>query len=285
MSKKLLPTDEEEIDHFLDMILDEDIGRGDITTTLALPNSPQVTFIIQPREAMVLSGVTLVKRLLERFSDQIYISCEAEDGEEIDAGRPIIKGQGKAHIVFMLERVILNLLQHMSGIASFTHAFVNEVHGTTATIIDTRKTIPGLRLIQKMAVIDGGGRNHRMRLDDGVLLKDNHLSALNEPIKATLERIRESLPLLTAIEVECESIDAVKEALKAGADIIMLDNMSIHEMTEAVRIVEGKVPLEASGNISLQNVKEVAMTGVDYISIGKLTHSAPAKDIGLDVIG
>lgn len=283
--KRILPIEEEELDQLLDLALAEDIGRGDLTSLYALDKDTQVTFVVRTRQAMTASGISVVMRLIERFEDEIYVNPTAEDGTQLEANANLLKGQGNAQCVFMIERVILNILQHMGGIATHTRKFVDAVSDTSAVIVDTRKTTPGLRLIEKMAVVDGGGRNHRMRLDDGVLLKDNHLSLLKRPLKESIAIIRESLPLLTAIEVECESLSAVKEALAAGADIIMLDNMGLKEMEEAVKFIDDKVPIEASGNVSLDNVAAIAKTGVDYISIGKLTHSSPAVDIGLDVIG
>jgi nicotinate-nucleotide pyrophosphorylase (carboxylating) len=188
---------------------------------------------------------------------------------------------GRAREILTAERTALNLLQHMSGIATLTAQYVDKITGTNCQLLDTRKTTPGLRMLEKHAVVSGGGRNHRLALDGGVLIKDNHIAVCGN-LTAAIKRAKAKVPVLTKIEVECDRLDQVEEALAAGADILMLDNMSPEALRQAVKIVDGKIPLEASGGITLETIREIAETGVDFISVGRITQSAPAADIGLD---
>jgi len=268
-----------EIDRIIETALAEDIGKGDITTNALIDSGTTAKFSFVSREDIILCGLPVITRIFDKFA--ITQSGNHKDGDKILAGETLLKITGEGRAILTVERVSLNLLQHMSGIATLTHKYVERVKHTKAKILDTRKTMPGLREIEKYAVGIGGGQNHRMRLDDGVLIKDNHITICGG-VKEALKRARKNLPGIK-IEIECESLEQVKAALENGADILLLDNMKPALLKEIVALVKGQIPLEASGGINLDNVKQIAETGVDFISIGALTHSAPNADIGLDM--
>jgi len=272
------------VDRIIENALEEDIGRGDITSFLTIQDNVSVNYQICAREEMVVCGVAIVKHVFDKVSVDKQV-VHHKDGEVAKAGDRLISGTGNAKDIFAVERVGLNILQHMSGIATLTNKFVKQVKGTKAKILDTRKTIPGIRELQKYAVRIGGGYNHRFRLDDGILIKDNHIAVCGS-VSEALKRARNEISTVarTRIEIECDNLDQVKEAYMAGADIIMLDNMPINDIKQAVKIVEGKVPLEVSGGVNIDNIKQIAETGVDFISIGSLTHSVKSVDIGLDIL-
>ncbi|MCD6034378.1 MAG: nicotinate-nucleotide pyrophosphorylase [Rickettsiales bacterium] len=275
-----------DIDRIINAALAEDIGQGDITSNATLPRGAQCHFAIRAREACIVSGIEIAARLLMRTTpgeSAPQIKINVTDGTHAQAGTTLLEGAGLASLIFRLERVALNLMQHMSGIATLTGRYVEAIAGTDVILLDTRKTTPGLRVLDKYAVRCGGAQNQRMRLDDAVLIKDNHIAVCGGVIKA-IEKARAYVPASIRIEVECDTLDQVDEAVRAGADIIMLDNMDIPTMREAVKRVAGKVPLEASGNVTLERIRLIAETGVQYISVGRITHSAPSVDIGLDVI-
>lgn len=267
----------------LSQALAEDIGRGDITSNLILETETQAEFVISNRSPLVICGLNLAIRIFDHVDMNVKTYSAFADGNLAEAGAVLLSGSGSAKSILAAERTALNLLQHLSGIATLTRSYVEKISGTNATILDTRKTLPGLRDLQKYAVKTGGGRNHRLRLDDGVLIKDNHISVCGS-ITEAVRRARAGAPSLTKIEVECDTLAQVEEALSVKADVIMLDNMTNDQLREAVKIVNGRVLLEASGNVSMETVRAIAETGVDFISIGKLTHSAPACDIGLDIV-
>lgn len=263
--------------------LAEDIGAGDITTQLLIPETLRARLAFVAREPLVCCGLeTVVIRVFSELSPDIEFEALCQDGERVKTGETLAIVEGLARPLLTAERTALNLLQRMCGVATLTSRYVEAVHGTGTTILDTRKTMPGLRELDKYAVRAGGAQNHRMRLDDMILIKDNHI-ALAGGLMQAVSRARGGALHGMQIEVECETLLQVDEALGAGADRIMLDNMSPGTMQQAVAKVAGKVPLEASGNVSLETVAAIAGTGVDYISVGKLTHSALAVDIGLDV--
>lgn len=262
----------------IEAALAEDIPDLDITSSLI--EDCEVNFTINAREDMVLCGIPLISQILDEYD--IDYKVQYEEGDLIHKGFKIISGTGSLYNVFAVERTVLNFLQHMCGIATLTKQFVDLVKGTNVKILDTRKTLPGLRAVQKYAVRVGGGYNHRFSLSDGVLIKDNHIAMSN--IEDLIKRAKMLTPSLTKIEVECDTIEQVKEAMKHDPDIIMLDNMSVDQIKEAVKLVAKRIKLEVSGGVSLENVKEIAKTGVDYISIGRLTHSVRAIDIGLDIL-
>lgn len=264
--------------------LQEDIGSGDITSNAVIADGVQARFAFTARESLVVAGASLLAPIFGMLDATVLCEIYAEDGEEMPAGSRIALIDGPARSLLAGERTALNILQRMCGVATLTSRYVEAIEGTSARIVDTRKTIPGWRHMDKYAVACGGGHNHRIGLYDGVLIKDNHI-AIAGSITLAVERARAETPLLTKIEVECDTIQQVKEAVAASADIILLDNMTLDMLREGVAIARAShIQTEASGNVSLDTVREIAETGVDYISVGKLTHSAPAIDIGLDAV-
>jgi len=262
--------------------LEEDIGSGDITTSLVIPQSHESTGLIVAKESFILAGMPFAMEVYNIISESVTFEPLIEDGTRVKKGDIVAEINGKTSAILKGERLALNILQRLSGIATLTNKFVQKVKGTKAKILDTRKTTPCMRYMEKYAVRVGGGRNHRFGLYDGILIKDNHIEAAGD-IKRAIELAKEGRHL-SKIEVEAETLKEVKDALEAGADIIMLDNMPINEIKEAVRIVKGRVLLEVSGNVSLENVREIAETGVELISVGAITHSAPASDISMKII-
>jgi len=262
----------------------EDVGSGDVTGG-ALPEDMVVRWHIEAQSDGVLSGVAIAEYLLAPYNNDpeaAFIEVHRADGEYVTRGEKIIGGLTLARRAMMAERTALNFLMHMSGIATLTDQFVRRVEGTNAKIVDTRKTLPLLRSLQKYAVRCGGGHNHRMGLYDGAMLKDNHIAAAGSIPKA-IETLRGYLSHMTKIEVECESLEQVDEAVEAGADVVLLDNMDPFMMREAVKKHKGKCLFEASGGINLDTVRGVAQTGVDIISVGALTHSAPAMSFHMEL--
>jgi nicotinate-nucleotide pyrophosphorylase (carboxylating) len=270
------------IDQIIALALAEDIGTGDITSNITIPADKTAEFVINAREEMVICGVDVACRVFKTVNKDIKLTRHFKDGDIAKAGDDIISGSGNACAILAAERVALNLLRQMSGVATHTRKFVEAVAGTKAKILDTRKTIPGLRYLQKYAVKTGGGQNHRYCLDDMILIKDNHISVCGGILPA-LKKAKEQAPKGMKIEVECDTLEQVEQAVEGQADIILLDNMDIATLKQAIALVDGKIPLEASGNINLKTVAEIAKTGVDFISAGILTHSALSVDIGLDI--
>lgn len=272
------------MDPFIKLALKEDIGRGDITSLLTIPKNTQARFQIRAREPMILCGAPIAVNVFRHLSKKLSLHVPFPEGTKLKAGDVLLEGQGNVHVILAGERVALNLLRISCGVATITHRFVEEIASTKAQILDTRKTIPNLRILQKYAVTVGGGKNHRFGLDDAILIKDNHISAagsLTEAVKrAKFSRKR---PASMKIEVECDTLGQVQEALAIGVDIILLDNMDKATLTKAVSLVKGQIPLEASGNVNLDTVLGIAKTGVDFISVGMITHSTPNVDIGLDI--
>jgi nicotinate-nucleotide pyrophosphorylase (carboxylating) len=263
--------------------LDEDIGSGDITTDSALRGDETGLARATAKTGMVVAGIDLFGDVFLALDPTLGFAARKQDGQEAREGELLAEVSGRLASILTAERVALNLFQRMSGIATMTRRYVEALKGTHAKILDTRKTAPGLRIIDKYAVRTGGGRNHRFALFDGVLIKDNHIAAAGG-IGPAIERVRDRVPHTLKIEVEVTSIAELEEALAAGADAVMLDNMGLTEMAAAVRRVGGKIPVEASGNMTLERVRSVAGTGVDLISVGALTHSVIAADISLNVI-
>ncbi len=267
----------------LDLIkraLEEDAGNGDITTTSTIPEGAVAYGKYIAKEDGVLCGMPVVRAVFDELDESIELCVNFPEGAHFKKGDVLAEVKGNARSVLTGERVGLNLLQHMSAIATKTNEAVAKVEGYKAKITDTRKTTPGLRYLEKLAVRVGGGTNHRYNLSDGVLIKDNHIVAAGS-ITAAVTAARNAVPHTLKIEVEVETFDQLHEALEAGADIIMLDNMSCEDMKKAVEIVDGRAYLEASGNMGERELSEVAATGVDIISIGALTHSVKALDISL----
>jgi nicotinate-nucleotide pyrophosphorylase (carboxylating) len=270
------------VERLIDSALAEDIGFCDLTSELVIPATARAELALNARQDIVLAGIDVAARVFGRRAGCV-VDLRASDGDRVGSGAMMARIAGPARALLAVERTALNFLQHLSGIATLTAQYVERLAGTRSVLIDTRKTTPGLRALEKHAVQLGGGRNHRLRLDDGVLIKDNHISVCGS-IAEALRRAREGAPVLTKIEVECDTLDQVKEALASGADMILLDNMSLDDMRRAVALSAGRVPLEASGGVRLETVRAIAETGVDFISVGRITQSAPAVDIGLDAI-
>jgi nicotinate-nucleotide pyrophosphorylase (carboxylating) len=270
------------IDEAVHRALAEDVGKGDLTSNALIPEDAHTEGIIYSKDSGVLAGMPVARRVFELLDPEVEIEQELKDGSTLVPGSVIARIRGKGRAVLTGERTALNFLQRLSGVATATADLVKILEGTGAHLVDTRKTTPGLRLLEKYAVRIGGGCNHRLGLDDGVLIKDNHIKAAGG-ITEAVRCAKEQIPHTIKIEVEVESIDQIHEALDAGADIIMLDNMPPALMRDAVKITAGKVPLEASGGITRETIREVAETGVDLISVGAVTHSARALDISLDI--
>ena len=282
---RMEPLSSEEIQLAVQASLAEDLGPGDVTTLSTVPPHAQATAVISAREPLVVAGLAFARQAFRSLSMEIDLVEQCSDGEKLPPGRSLLNVRGQARAILTAERVALNFLQRLSGIATLTRTFVDAIAGSKAQILDTRKTTPGWRRFEKYAVACGGGRNHRMGLFDLVLIKDNHLLALRDEqpnaIAAAVARARAAYPNLQ-VEVEADTIEQVRHATEAGADIILLDNMNTDDLRAAVKIAAGRAKLEASGGVNLNTVRGIAETGVDYISVGALTHSARAIDIGLD---
>ena len=265
----------------IDRALKEDIGSGDLSTRI-LPENLTGLAKIYAKQKGVVAGLWLVEQVFQRVDPRIKIHRLAEDGDEVNIGGVVLELSGPLGSILQGERTALNFLQHLSGIATATKRAVAQVSGLSVSIVDTRKTLPGWRTLQKYAVRVGGGQNHRFGLYDAVMLKDNHLAAVGGLTEA-VKRIKAQIGHMTKIEVECESIEQVKEAVTCGVDVIMLDNMDLVEMREAVQYIDRRAIVEASGGMGEERLREVAETGVDVISIGALTHSVKALDFSLDL--
>jgi nicotinate-nucleotide pyrophosphorylase (carboxylating) len=265
----------------IDLWLQEDIGYGDLTVQLMIDADAQAHFHMNAREPMHVAGIEVAADVFRRYDPRLTLDVLVKDGSVVAKGTPLMKVAGPAQGILTAERVALNIVQRLSGIATETAKYVDIIKHTKARLIDTRKTTPGLRMLEKHAVTCGGGLNHRLGLDNGVMIKDNHIAVCGS-IALAVERARRQLPTLTKLEVECDRLAQVEEALAAKADVIMLDNMSVADMRTAVAFVAGRVPLEASGGIRFHTIKAIAETGVDYISTSQITQSAAAVDIGLD---
>jgi len=262
--------------------LEEDDAKHDITTAATIVSDRRARCRLVARKAGVISGLELAREAFSQLDKAVTIRTEHEDGTRIKPETPVMFLSGHARGLLSAERVALNFVQRLSGIASLTARYVEAIAGTGAHILDTRKTTPGWRRLEKYAVRCGGGLNHRFYLSSGVLIKDNHLAAVDGDIALAVKRARAVAPEGIKIEVECDRVEQVSVAIDAGADVIMLDNMGVTDLREAVTLVDGRAVTEASGGVSLDTVRSIAETGVDWISVGALTHSAPALDLALD---
>lgn len=274
------------IDDIILRALAEDAPWGDVTSEVFLPRSARAVAHLVPREAGVLSGIHVFARVFELVDAACTVELRAEDGDRIAPKQVLARVEGSAHSVLRAERIALNLSQRMTGIATQTARYVEAVAGTAARIVDTRKTTPGLRYLERQAVRDGGGRNHRYSLSDAVLAKDNHLAVLAAQgigLGESIRRARATLGHTTRLEVEVDRLDQIEEVVSAGVDTIMLDNFTPTMLVDGVAIVAGRALVEASGGVTLDTVAEIAATGVDLISVGALTHSVRSLDLGLDV--
>ncbi|ACH39333.1 quinolinate phosphoribosyltransferase, decarboxylating [Citrifermentans bemidjiense Bem] len=269
-----------QIDKIIDNALAEDIHTGDITTLSVLRKPRQMRARLVAKEPMVLAGIAVAERVFSRIDASVSFKAEFSDGDSLAKGDVIARMEGNAASLLQGERVSLNLLQRMCGIATQTAAYVKELEGTGARVVDTRKTTPGLRVLEKYSVRVGGGTNHRTGLYDGVLIKENHIAAAGGILQA-VSAARAYIAHTLKVEVETENLDQVAQAVEAGADIIMLDNMGLEEMTKAVQMIGKRALVEASGGVNLQTIKSIAQTGVDIISVGALTHSVRATDISM----
>ena len=260
--------------------LQEDITGEDVTTNAILPEDCQGEAELLCKQDGIIAGLDVFARAFTLLDDKVWFEFFVKDGDEVHKGKKLAKVVGSIRAILSAERVGLNYLQRMSGIATYTHQVVSLLAGTGITLVDTRKTTPNMRVFEKYAVTVGGGKNHRYNLSDGVLLKDNHISAAGGVAKA-IALAKAYAPFVRKIEVETETLDMVREAVEAGADIIMLDNMSHDMMKEAVTLIDGRAETECSGNVTKENIAALADIGVDYISSGALTHSAPILDLSL----
>ncbi len=268
------------VDELIKNALSEDIGTGDITTVSCIKEDAVSRGAFRAKEFGVVCGMDILTRVFALIDSDVVVKPLKKDGDAVERGDVIAEISGPSRSILSGERVALNLVQRLSGIATRTYEAVQQVKGTKAVIADTRKTTPGLRVLEKYAVKTGGGSNHRFNLSDGVLIKDNHIRAAGG-IKNAVEAVRKNAPHTLKIEVETETMDEIREALEAKADIIMLDNMTVAQMAEAVKYIAGRALVEASGNMGERDLRSVAETGVDIISIGALTHTVKAMDISL----
>jgi len=262
--------------------LKEDDAKHDITTAATVVSDRRARCRLVARQTGVISGLALAREAFEQLDKAVTIRADHEDGARVKPQTPVMFLSGHARGLLSAERVALNFVQRLSGIATLTARFVEAIVGTGAHILDTRKTTPGWRRLEKYAVRCGGGLNHRMYLSSGVLIKDNHLAAVDGDIALAVKRARAVAPEGIKVEVECDRLDQVRAAIDAGADIIMLDNMGLADLRQAVQLVDGRAVTEASGGVNLDTVRAIAETGVNWISVGALTHSAPALDLALD---
>ncbi len=269
------------VNRLIDLWFAEDIGHGDITSLTMIDAEATGAFAMNARQPIAVAGIEVAAACFRRYDPTLEVEITAKDGARVAPKTTLLKVKGKARSLLTVERTALNIVQHLSGIATETARWMDEIKGTKAKLIDTRKTTPGLRALQKHAVVCGGGANHRLGLDSGVMIKDNHIAVCGSIAKA-VERARAGAPALVKIEVECDRVEQVKEAVAARADVIMLDNMSLADMRTAVKLVDGRIPLEASGGVKFDTVRAIAETGVDFISSSKMIQGSPAVDVGLD---
>jgi nicotinate-nucleotide pyrophosphorylase (carboxylating) len=269
------------LDDFVTRVLAEDLGNGrDVTSTACIDPGARFRAEMNCREPIAVAGIEIAAAFFRHLDEGVAIETMVRDGDRVSAGAVLMRLEGNARAMLTAERSALNTLQHLSGIATLARRYVDAIEGTGAVLLDTRKTVPGLRLLEKYAARMGGARNHRLRLDDGVLIKDNHV-AVNGGVAEAVRRVKQASTGLQ-IQVEVDKVAQIEPALAAGAERLLLDNMTNDELREAVRIVGGRVPLEASGGVNLETIRGIAETGVHFISVGRITQSAPAVDIGLD---
>jgi nicotinate-nucleotide pyrophosphorylase (carboxylating) len=267
------------VKHFIETVLAEDVGQGDITSHAVIPEHAVFQGAMCARQDMVVAGLPMALELVRTVAPHARATPKAFDGEQVKAGNVLAELSGPARGLLTAERTALNIVQHLSGIATITRAYVDRIQGTGAILLDTRKTIPGLRVFAKYATRMGGAQNHRMRLDSAVLIKDNHIAVCGG-VKQAVELARAAG--LSPVEVEVETLEQVTEAMDAGADRLLLDNMDVPTLRRAVTAIDGRAQSEASGGINLDTIRDIAETGVNFISVGRITQSAPAVDIGLD---
>jgi nicotinate-nucleotide pyrophosphorylase (carboxylating) len=276
------PLTHDQLSSFVRSALEEDQAFNDVTTIATVLSSRRARAALVARQAGVISGVPLALEAFRLLDPKISMRVDAEDGTRVEKGGTVIYISGHARALLSAERTALNFMQRMSGIATLTSKFVDAVKGTKARILDTRKTTPGWRRLEKYAVRSGGGVNHRLDLARAVLIKDNHLKAVDGDVGVAVRRTREIAPPGAKVEVECDTLEQVREAIEAGADEVLVDNMPLDAIREAVEMARGRATVEASGGVTIDNVRAIAETGVDFISVGALTHSPPAMNLALD---
>lgn len=280
---------EKNLKKIITIALEEDAVFNDVTSDLTIPKNSVVAFEIKPREEIIFCGKDVILEVFlqlkknKKFrNSKLDLKIFAKDGEKLKAGKSIASGFGDAKLIFAAERVALNLIQHLSGVATLTQKFVQKLDNKKIKILDTRKTLPGLRALEKYAVAAGGGKNHRFNLSDMILIKDNHIAAAGN-IKNAISSARKSAKKLK-VEIECDTVEQVSEAIKSKPDIIMLDNMNLAEIKKSITLIKKKSQIEISGGINLDNIKNFSKLEIDFVSIGSLTHSARSVDIGLDIV-
>ena len=272
-----------DLDDFVQRVLAEDLGTGgDVTSKATISEGARFTAEMNCREPIVAAGLDIAIAFFRKLDPAVQVEKLVNDGDQVEAGGVLLRLEGKAREMLTAERSALNTLQHLSGIATLTRRYVDKIAGTGAILLDTRKTIPGLRGLEKYAARMGGAQNHRMRLDDGLLIKDNHVAVAGGVAEAV--RAAKAFESGLQIQVEVDRLEQIEPALAAGADRLLLDNMKPDVLRQAVALVAGRVPLEASGGVNLETIRGIAETGVNYISVGRITQSAPAVDIGLDYV-
>jgi nicotinate-nucleotide pyrophosphorylase (carboxylating) len=270
-----------DLDEFIGRVLAEDLGRGgDVTSNATIAEDARFTATMNARQKIVVAGIEIASGFFRKLDAAVEIELLVEDGQQVTHGTVLMRLSGNARAMLAAERSALNTLQHLSGIATLTRQYADAISGTGTVLLDTRKTVPGLRVLDKYAARMGGAQNHRMRLDDGVLIKDNHVAVCGGVVQAVRRAKAANTGL--QVQVEVDRIDQIEPALAAGADRLLLDNMDPARLREAVSLVAKRVPLEASGGVTLETIRFLAETGVDFISVGRITQSAPAVDIGLD---
>lgn len=271
-----------QIERLIRDALEEDIGAGDLTTFSTVPIQAWGKGLFRAKRDCVVAGLFLLQPIFSYLDQKVHVRCLAQDGDRVERGNVVAEAEGPVRALLLAERTALNFLQRLSGTATLTRRYVDAVKDFPCKVIDTRKTTPGLRTLEKYAVRMGGGTNHRLGLYDAALIKDNHIAAAGS-IAEAVKLVRLHAPFMARVEVECSELKQVGEALQAGADVIMLDNMGTQEMAEAVRLINKRAWVEASGGITIERLREVAEAGVDFISIGALTHSAPAVDFNMKI--
>jgi nicotinate-nucleotide pyrophosphorylase (carboxylating) len=273
------------LDRLISLALEEDLGAaGDITTEALVPVDAQGTAELLVKERLVLAGLDTFVRVFQRVDPDVHVELLARDGQELQPGTVVARVRGHMRALLTAERTALNIIQRTSGMATLSHQVMAAVRGTKLRILDTRKTAPGMRSLSKQAVKAGGAFNHRFGLFDGVLIKDNHIAAVGGSVREALRRARTNAPQLVKIEIEVTHLDQLAEALEEGADVVMLDNMDDEQIRRAVELTAGRIPLEVSGGITLERLPRLAKLGVDFVSMGALTHSARAMDLSLEIV-
>ena len=273
------------LDRLISLALDEDLGAaGDITTESLVPVDARGSAELLVKERLVLAGLDAFVQVFQRVDPDVRVELFSADGQEVEAGSIVARLHGRLRALLTAERTALNIIQRTSGMATMARQVMTAVHGTRLRVLDTRKTAPGMRALSKLAVKAGGAFNHRFGLFDGILIKDNHIAAVGGSVREALRRARANAPQLVKIEIEVTNLDQLAEALEEGADVVMLDNMDDEQIRRAVELTAGRIPLEVSGGITLERLPRLAKLGVDFVSMGALTHSARAMDLSLEIL-